>query len=172
MWFMFIAGTVRSMTKVSPALQNTIRAMFVLIGSDPKSVQEWKKAKQFCSPAGCKCMCLLLCLLLHLFVVVFVCCCIYLLLHVFYVADVCLFQMFYVADVFCCSNTVSKLYSFPSSFYKTTLWKKESRKYHPCWPPWRNVSKRRWRWPKGTNGSRNCPVIGWRPTVATHGCMV
>ena len=45
-------STVRSMENVSTSLQNTIRAMFVLIGSDPKSVQEWKKAKQFCSPAG------------------------------------------------------------------------------------------------------------------------
>jgi hypothetical protein len=95
---MFIAGTVRSMTKVSPALQNTIRAMFVLIGSDPKSVQEWKKAKQFCSPAGCKCICLLLCFLLHMFVV-----CICLLLHMFVVAYVC-GCMCFMLQMFVCSR--------------------------------------------------------------------
>ena len=121
MWFMFIAGTVRSMTKVSPALQNTIRAMFVLIGSDPKSVQEWKKAKQFCSPAGCKCMCLLLCFLLHmfvvciclhLFVVVFFCCCVCLLLHVFVVACVLCCRCLFVPDVLCCRCFLLQQYGF------------------------------------------------------------
>ena len=96
---MFIAGTVRSMTKVSPALQNTIRAMFVLIGSDPKSVQEWKKAKQFCSPAGCKCICVLLCLLLHMFVVAYVCCCMCFMLQMFVCSRCFMLQMFFVAAI-------------------------------------------------------------------------
>ena len=95
---MFIAGTVRSMTKVSPALQNTIRAMFVLIGSDPKSVQEWKKAKQFCSPAGCKCICLLLCLLLCL-LFAFVCCCMCFMLQMFVCSRCFMLQMFFVAAI-------------------------------------------------------------------------
>jgi hypothetical protein len=43
---------LRSMQDVPMPLQNMIRAMFVLIGSSMKSVEEWNKTKKLCSPSG------------------------------------------------------------------------------------------------------------------------
>jgi hypothetical protein len=43
---------LRTMSPAPESLQNTVRAMFVLIGSDPKSVAKWDTTKKLCSPAG------------------------------------------------------------------------------------------------------------------------
>lgn len=43
---------LRTMSPVPESLQNTIQAMFLLIGSNPKSVAQWNTTKKLCSPAG------------------------------------------------------------------------------------------------------------------------
>ena len=43
---------VRTMPNVPLPLQNLLRAMFILIGTAPATVQDWNKTKKLCSPAG------------------------------------------------------------------------------------------------------------------------
>merc|ERR1711865_929647 len=43
---------VRTMPNVPLPLQNVLRAMFILIGTAPATVQDWNKTKKLCSPAG------------------------------------------------------------------------------------------------------------------------